>query len=459
MGSITQGVWRGRAAPVSENRLPTPQQSAVMSKEVMMSMRMPPEGGASHADHHAPAATQPAASADNYSSNYKGVMLCDRPGIEVDRTAPRGGHAEPFLSAVNAPEQLGLNPIKKQHLHGGGDGKKAKPKNTALTNHKRWLKSLQMLKKELAEEEEVQQQEKRNKLAVESQKMRDNIRQIKKSMTGIDDIQGPASARALISKEEMLGELKNKFNRDVVEDLHDKVADKTEKAAPADVPPLPPKSAQPKPSSAKPAWARTEAEEEENEEMEVEDLLAFAEELDIDQYMDDCEFREALAAAKARISELESDDECEDDEVATQCTERTVGSVYSTMSAALRANEEKEKNGDKDWDGSVKPDTERSRTSRLSRAVAEELLEMNPNLRRKHSARSLAEVVEKKGIVKTDQNQGDTQAFDPQDHEKFGRCGMGAVKVAVHTEENRLHRHGEVKEGKDLPYLYRNPAV
>ena len=43
----------------------------------------------------------------------------------------------------------------------------AKPKNTALTNHKRWLKSLQMLKKELAEEEEVQrqeEQEKRNKV-------------------------------------------------------------------------------------------------------------------------------------------------------------------------------------------------------------------------------------------------------------------------------------------------------
>ncbi len=41
----------------------------------------------------------------------------------------------------------------------------------------------------------------------------------------------------------------------------------------------------------------------------------------------------------------------------------------------------------------------------------------------------------------------------------FGRCGMGAVKVAVHIEENRLHRHGEVTQGKDLPYLYRNPAV
>merc|ERR1712072_252876 len=108
-----------------------------------------------------------------------------------------------------------------------------------------------------------------------------------------------------------------------------------ESAQPQELPPKPPSA------PAKPAWARTEAEEEENEEMEVQDLLAFAEDLDIDQYMDDCEFREALAAAKARIAELESDDECEDDAV-TRCTERTqgsVGSVHSTMSAALRAKE------------------------------------------------------------------------------------------------------------------------
>lgn len=422
-----------------------------------MSMRMPPEGGASIADHHAPRAPAPTQVADNYSSNYKGVMLCDRPGIQVDRTAPQGGHAEPFLSAVNAPEQLGLNPIRKQHL-GAADGKKAKPKSSALTNHKRWLRSLKQLKQELADEEEMQREQeadKRQQLAEESQKVRDQIRNIKAAMTGIDDIQGPASARALISKEDMLSELKSKLNRDIVTELHDTVAETAPSPKPASA-----KAPSAKAASAKPAWARTEEEEEENEEMEVEDLLAFAEDLDIDQYMDDCEFREALSAAKARIQELDSEDE--EDDAKTQCTERTqgsVGSVYSTMSAALRAKEAKEAAGDKDWDGSVAP-SEKSRVSRLSRAVAEELLEMNPNLRKKHSARSLAEVVEKKGFVPAQTgDQGTRGAFDPEDHEKFGRCGMGAVKVAVHNEENRLHRHGEITDGKDLPYLYRNPAV
>lgn len=59
-----------------------------------MSMRMAPEAGASISTAHQapkPAATQPVS--DNYSSNYKGVMLCDRPGIAVDRAAPQGYRA------------------------------------------------------------------------------------------------------------------------------------------------------------------------------------------------------------------------------------------------------------------------------------------------------------------------------------------------------------------------------
>lgn len=246
---------------------------------------------------------------------------------------------------------------------------------------------------------------KKTQLAMESQATRDHIRNIKRAMTGIDDIQGPASANAVLSKEEMLAELKGKLNRDIVSELHDIAAEKA---------PAPPKAPSPPPTakSSKPAWARTEEENEEQEEAEVEDLLAFAEELDIDQYMDDCEFREALSAAKARIQELDSDDE----DGRTECTERTagsVGSVYSTMSQALRAKEEKAARGEEDWDGSVRSESKaNSRVSRLSRAVAEELLEMNPNLRRKHSARSLAEVVAKRGMI-PDQN----KKFDPADHE------------------------------------------
>ena len=90
---------------------------------------------------------------------------------------------EPFLTAVNAPEQLGLNPIKKAHPvnENGKPGELStcscrrtcsetqncfnavKPKNQALSNHKRWLHSLGQLKKELAEDEEEQRQDEADK--------------------------------------------------------------------------------------------------------------------------------------------------------------------------------------------------------------------------------------------------------------------------------------------------------
>merc|ERR1712100_286315 len=158
---------------------------------------------------------------------------------------------------------------------------------------------------------------------------------------------------------------------------------------------------------AKPAWARTEEEE-------VEDLLEFAENLDIDKYMDDYEFKEALAAAKARITELDDDNEVDagDDD-----DNRTVGtnmSGMSTMSQRLREKAEREANGEQEWDNRTNASEEsgRSKFSSKSRAVAQEMLEMNPNLRKIHSTKSLAKVVEEMDV------------FDPEDQNKFGRCGM-----------------------------------
>merc|ERR1712224_682441 len=126
-------------------------------------MRMAPEAGAALSNHHAPPPAP--AAADSYSSNYKGVMLCDRPGIEVSKnmggSLGEGSKEVPFLSAVNAPEQLGLNPVRKETLNASKGP--TKPKNVVLSNHKRWLHSLQMLKRQLAEEEEYLAEEEENK--------------------------------------------------------------------------------------------------------------------------------------------------------------------------------------------------------------------------------------------------------------------------------------------------------
>lgn len=45
-------------------------------------------------------------------SNYKGVMLCDRPSADIGPAKPA-----PFNSAVVPPVQLGLNPPKKVNVY------------------------------------------------------------------------------------------------------------------------------------------------------------------------------------------------------------------------------------------------------------------------------------------------------------------------------------------------------
>jgi len=392
-------------------------------------------------------------------------MLCDRPGIEVSRDVGGGGAegAMPFLSAVSAPEQLGLNPIKKEHLNSSKGT--TKPKNVVLSNHKRWLHSLQMLKRQLADEEEFmaeQDEMKKKRLAEESKKVRDHIRQIKEEMINPADAEGISSQQAAEMKDGMLSELKGKFGRELVEEMYDRSGHGGEEYQYQEAPMAatqPVRTARTAKSSKsvsrqKPAWARTEEQEAEAEEDEVEDLLEFAESLDIDKYMDDYEFNEALAAAKARITELDEEDEGaeagDDDDNRSQGTVGTAMTGMSTMSQRLRARAEKEENGEDEWDNRTQGSNEsaRTRTSTKSRAVAAEMLEMNPNLRKIHSTKSLARVVEE-----VDEGQ-----FDPADQNKFGRCGAGAVRVAVHNDEDRLHRL-DIKEGKDLPYLYRNPAV
>jgi len=439
-----------------------------MAKEVMMSMRMAPEAGAALSNHHAPPPV-PQVAAESYSSNYKGVMLCDRPGIEVSRDAGGGGGAGmkdiPFLSAVNAPEQLGLNPIAKEHL--GSSKGRTKPKNTVLSNHKRWLHSLQMLKRQLAVEEDYlanEEEAKKKRLADESKKVRDHIRQIKSDMVGAADVDGPHAQSTALNQESMLSELKGKFGRGVVQEVLERTAgaqgnheaENSGITAPASAPAgetmetTRPRGGTAKTAKNKPAWARTEEDNEEAEEDEMEDLLEFAESLDIDKYMDDYEFSEALAAAKARITEMDDGEEA-DGGNSDDC--RTVGtnmSGGSTMSQRLHEKAAKEASGNAEWDNRTEASdvSGRSQLSTKSRAVAQEMLDMNPNLRKIHNTKSLATIVE---------NMEDSK-FDPADQNKFGRCGMGAVKVAIHNDEDRLHRL-DIKEGKDLPYLYRNPAV
>jgi len=230
-----------------------------------------------------------------------------------------------------------------------------------------------------------------SQIADDCKKVRDQIRQVKAAAAQLDDVNGAQSEAVAINKEEMLAEIKGRFGKELV-------AETLERLAVGDSDTQPPHQVDQttvklpigklteanlsRRESAKPAWARTEEENGAAEEDEVEDLLEFAENLDIDKYMDDYEFNEALAAAKARITELDEElgeeGAMEDaDEVMTQRTGMSQGSM---MSERLREKAAQQEAKDDAWDNGTNPEGEGRVTSRsrASRAIAEEMLEMNP---------------------------------------------------------------------------------
>ena len=60
---------------------------------------------------------------------------------------------------------------------------------------------------------------------------------------------------------------------------------------------------------AKPQWAYTEKQLEEEEEENVDDLLAFTNNLDYDKYIDDLEVKHMITALKKRIDEIKNKEE------------------------------------------------------------------------------------------------------------------------------------------------------
>jgi len=156
-------------------------------------------------------------------------------------------------------------------------------------------------------------------------------------------------------------------------------------------------------AAAKPAWARTEEEEEEAHEEEVDELLDFAASLDIEQTMGDMEahqLQEAIAAVEAQLAELGDDDD--DAEAGSGDDSRSIGTAQTGLtglSAKSRVLHDKaldKESADKDWDARTTASDESgmSKSSTMSRAVAQQMLEMNPNLRKVHTTSSLAARVE-----------------------------------------------------------------
>ncbi|CEG37871.1 uncharacterized protein PHALS_05922 [Plasmopara halstedii] len=202
--------------------------------------------------------------------NYKGVMLCNRPfhGVSSVTKECRQGtksnndmidNSKAAFLAGNPGEPLGLNvPILSEPAHAIRRDKK----DTALSKHRKWLYDLQKerarLQETLTEEEEALQKRRERFLRREA-KLRETARNDNNES---DDISGTGPAE----------EKKRDLNR--------------------------------------PMWALTKATADEKldmlEDAETNDLIDFANNLDIDQFMDDVETKARVAQVEQQLAQVQS---------------------------------------------------------------------------------------------------------------------------------------------------------
>lgn len=396
-------------------------------------------------------------------SNYKGVMLCDRPATKAAGGA-RGTFTEhggqmPFAAAVGPGskyEALGLNPSREHRAAKLASDNRTRPRenNDFLSKHRRWLSELDRQRKRRTEEDGQAVQmavEKTRKFKDYAARLRANIREAKKQHADGGDMADYMSEDRGTARERSVGGTSKKKGR----------------------------------PSSKPAWALTEEGFDDAQEDEVDDLLNFASGLDFDQYIEDYEVRNAIAAVKNRIAEL-----------AQAKTRHQGGGGDGGGGAGVDLDESGEdwkKAFVEGWNGAGGGDTGRMETGRSDRSVAsrlgtarsqagdemetrsvaatergggdvsmdvaQEVLATSREMRQVHSSRSIRGILDKKKAAQA-KRLGGIREEVPQ----LPLTQAPPVMQVYHAEDQGVANGGNKGGKKDLdpsnlPYLHRNPAI
>jgi len=318
--------------------------------------------------------------------NYKGVMLCNRPGDN----GPGMGAAN-INPAIDAPrfrpvglpmEPLGLNPARENVISNVLAMERECQRRRAemppskgvdyIKKHRLWL--AEMARKKAALNAELEESA---KVAAQRRKRFVQYSQEQKLAIASELMHNAASS-----------ELDQVATGGDFEPSSSPPAHKPTKTVTL---------------ASKPKWAMTEKVAENVEDGEADDLLAFASNLNYDSYIDDLEVRQALGVIRDRIDqekalqaaaeamelaeETGKPDNWEDEFVGKWNNDKApseAGSLRSNRDAPADADPNKD-----EWDAS----TMMSETTRLIpadvRHAAEELLKANPSLAAKHSVKSL----------------------------------------------------------------------
>ncbi|DAZ95172.1 TPA: hypothetical protein N0F65_012426 [Lagenidium giganteum] len=357
--------------------------------------------------------------------NYKGVMLCNRPfnGVAACTSLSRyrspfvadelmtfvaamvkdgrsggnygsggnnnnaiGGGSDvkaAFLAGIPA-EPIGMNvPIYSEPMH----AVKRDKKNTALSKHKKWLHELQKERARLQEllmEDEENKRKRSERFAQREAKFRESVRQNQPEADAGDE-----SMRA-----------DKKLSR--------------------------------------PMWALTKQTAEEKADMlqdaEADDLIDFANNLDIDQFMDDVEVKARVAQVEQQLAQVQSIvayEEAEEKRADRDQAREDGGKVV-----ALNANDLAK------WDrlsakgGSPDDDT---------MSVASSVLSECKSIRSVHSVRSVAALTKRAEAKLAD---GSTS-----------EAGVALNPKIVTIDEEEGSRMQIKHLASNLPYIHRNPAI
>jgi len=369
-------------------------------------------------------------------------MLCTRPneniGVEKDR---------PFVSRVDPKAQLGVNPVKKVHTSFS-----RKHVNPVLARHRAWLNEFKLRvreKKINGEIQNIQEKERferiREQATLERGKYQD-ISQGDSSPVKSED-KAPAVTAPKPNKE---------------------INVQQEQASPKEEKPV--KAALKKKESFKPKWALTEQQVKNEEDEDLDDLLAFTNNLDYDRYINDLEVKNMVIAMKKRIDDLREKEEdnwknkivdawnkgeerqsvqpnrvdmsfdgrsdCRSvaSEAKSVASERSQQSIVE-LKAKLAAKEKK------DWD-TLSTSTKKNTVTleeRIAKHVADEILRNNTEFRHFHSNASVRKILEKEAYKHMEDVKG--------------------IKVPEIVSNKEYFTRKDVTDPNNLPYLHRNPAI
>jgi len=388
----------------------------------------------------------------NNINNYKGVMLCTRPNENIGVAKER-----PFVSRVDPKDQLGINPVKRvqNHVH-------KKKVNPALSRHRQWLEDFKMKMREKRIDEEYRSRQDKEKFerireyaSVNRGKSQEAVEEVQYNASEFEAPVKPKTSQAVRRNEVTIAEnVQQEQSSPVREDKPTKPALKK------------------KEKDLKPKWAYTEKQLEDEEEGDLNELLAFTNNLDYDQYINDLEVKSMVTALKKRIDELNNQN-AEDDwkkkivdawnndkeerksvqpskvnidwETRSDCrsmasdsksvaSERTQKSIQDLKNKL----ESKEK---KDWD-TLTTSTKKNVVTveeRIAKHVADEILRNNTEFRHFHSNASVRKILEKEAQKMIEETKG--------------------LKGPEIVSNKEYFARKDVRDPNNLPYLHRNPAI